>query len=252
MSSSRVDPPARLSDFRRGDPAASAERRQAVGRPFPRREHLRDLSRRRRSHRHDRRTLHTPVLARPEAAPPRPPSAAARQGGRSAANGEFGERLVDHARRWRLEFQVLRTDWGQGFHKQEIRAAFARAHPARAWMVLCETSTGVRNDLSFSRDLCRQHRADLCLDGVSAAGLQTIDLAGIRFASAVAGKAIGAYPGLAIELPINARWRLLPRAWPAKVSYRRSPRTHAGDSAVTPTARGRSRRSSRRKRHVNR
>lgn len=114
------------------------------------------------------------------------------------ANGEFGERLADHARRWRLDFHVVRADWGRGFSEQELRAAFARARPAWAWMVVCETSTGVRNGLAPLRDLCREHGADLCLDAVSAVGLQAIDLAGVRFASAVSGKALGAYPGLAI------------------------------------------------------
>ncbi len=114
------------------------------------------------------------------------------------ANGEFGERLIDHARRWRLEFDVLRADWGKAFRGDEIRAAFARARPAWVWMVACETSTGVRNDLTPLRALCHEYQADLCVDAVSAVGLQNIDLAGARFASTVSGKALGAYPGLAI------------------------------------------------------
>jgi aspartate aminotransferase-like enzyme len=114
------------------------------------------------------------------------------------ANGEFGERLIDHARRWRLEFEVLRADWGKRFCAGEIGAAFARARPAWVWMVACETSTGVRNEIAPVLELCREHRADLCLDAVSAVGLQAIDLAGARFASTVSGKALGSYAGLAI------------------------------------------------------
>lgn len=114
------------------------------------------------------------------------------------ANGEFGERLVDHARRWRLDFQVLRADWGLGFRDRDVRAAFAQARPAWVWLVACETSTGVRNELALLRELCREHRADLCVDAVSAVGLQAIDLSAARFASVVAGKALGAYPGLAV------------------------------------------------------
>lgn len=124
--------------------------------------------------------------------------AALGQRGLVLANGEFGERLVDHARRWHLEFDVLRADWGQGFNPDELRAAFARVRPAWVWMVACETSTGVRNSLTLLRDLCREHRTDLCVDAVSAVGLQDIDLASARFASVVSGKALGAYPGLAI------------------------------------------------------
>ena len=124
---------------------------------------------------------------------------AARGGpGLMLANGEFGERLIDHARRWWLDFQVLRAEWGQGFREIEVRAAFAQARPAWVWMVACETSTGVRNEFELLRELCRERPADLCIDAVSAVGLQAIDLAAARFASLVGGKALGSYPGLAI------------------------------------------------------
>jgi aspartate aminotransferase-like enzyme/GNAT superfamily N-acetyltransferase len=113
-------------------------------------------------------------------------------------NGEFGERLVDHARRWRLPFDVLRADWGQGFGEAELHAAFASTRPHWLWMVACETSTGVRNALDLPRALCHAHGADLCVDAVSALGLQEVDFAGMRYVSAVSGKALGAYPGLAI------------------------------------------------------
>jgi len=124
--------------------------------------------------------------------------AAEGQPGLVLANGEFGERLVDHARRWRLRFDVLRADWGQGFGAGELRAAFDRARPAWVWAVACETSTGVCNDLAPLRELCREHRADLCVDAVSAVGLQAIDLGATRFASTVSGKGLGSFSGLAI------------------------------------------------------
>ena len=124
--------------------------------------------------------------------------AAEGQPGLVLANGEFGERLVDHARRWRLRFDVLRVGWGQGFGAEELRAAFDRARPAWVWSVACETSTGVRNDLAPLRELCREHRADLCIDAVSAVGLQAIDLGATHFASTVSGKGLGSFSGLAI------------------------------------------------------
>ncbi len=114
------------------------------------------------------------------------------------SNGEFGDRIIDHARRWRLPFHMLRAEWGRGFDTAQLQAMVARARPRWIWMVACETSTGVRNDLGPARDLCREYGADLCVDAVSALGLQHTDLSGVRFASAVSGKALGAYPGLAI------------------------------------------------------
>lgn len=114
------------------------------------------------------------------------------------SNGEFGERLVDHASRWRLPFEVLRADWGRGLDETDLAEAFGRVRPQWVWMVACETSTGVRNALDLPLAWCQAQGADLCVDAVSAAGLQALDLSGVRFASAVSGKALGAYPGLAI------------------------------------------------------
>lgn len=113
-------------------------------------------------------------------------------------NGEFGERLVDHASRWGLAFDVLRAPWGAGFGAAELQAAVDRGRPDWLWMVACETSTGVRNGLDVPRALCEHRGARLCVDAVSAVGLQPIDLRGVHLASAVSGKALGAYPGLAI------------------------------------------------------
>lgn len=116
------------------------------------------------------------------------------------ANGEFGERLVDHARRLGLTFEMLRAEWGAAFDHGVLAAALRRVRPSWVWVVACETSTGVRNDNAALRNLCREHGAALCLDAVSAFGLQPLDMAGVHLASAVSGKALGALPGVAIVL----------------------------------------------------
>jgi len=122
------------------------------------------------------------------------------RGGRGLVlvNGEFGERLADHAARWRLDNEVLRVDWGLAFGAGAVARAFDRVAPAWVWAVACETSTGVRNDVDALRALCRRGRADLCLDAVSAVGLAPLDLSGVRLATTVSSKALGAYPGLAV------------------------------------------------------
>jgi len=112
-------------------------------------------------------------------------------------NGEFGDRLLDHATRWRLDYTVARRPWGEGFDWSEVRRDARRARPAWIWAVLTETSTGVVNPLAELLALSRDVEADLCLDAVSAVGLMPVDLAGVRFATAVSGKGLAAYPGLA-------------------------------------------------------
>ena len=116
------------------------------------------------------------------------------------SNGEFGDRLIDHARRWGLPFEVERADWGCAFDAATLTARLEHLRPAWLWAVACETSTGVDNAPARLLQICRAHGIDLCLDAVSAIGLQPLDLRGVRFASAVSGKALGALPGLAIVL----------------------------------------------------
>jgi aspartate aminotransferase-like enzyme len=113
------------------------------------------------------------------------------------ANGEFGERLMDHARRWRLSFNEVRHAWGQPIDWPAVQRLSTEQRPAWLWAVLSETSTGVTNHLDRLLALSRSLGADLCIDAVSAIGLIPVDLHGIRFASAVSGKGLAAPPGLA-------------------------------------------------------
>ncbi len=115
-------------------------------------------------------------------------------------NGEFGERLADHARRWQLPHQTLALPWGTAVDAPRLRAALAEHRPAWVWATACETSTGMRNDIALLRDACADTGAALCLDAVSALGLQPLDLRGVWLASGVSGKALGSYPGLALVL----------------------------------------------------
>lgn len=135
-------------------------------------------------------TLANDAIAAQLAAEPRP--------GLILCNGEFGERLIDHARRWHLPFNTLQVPWGQAFETTQLLDALARAQPAWVWMVACETSTGVRNALELPLAWCRETGARLCVDAVSALGLAALDLSGVHLASGVSGKALGACAGLAL------------------------------------------------------
>lgn len=115
-------------------------------------------------------------------------------------NGEFGERLADHARRWQLPHQTLSLPWGEAIDAPRLAATLAEQCPAWVWAAVCETSTGARNDPELLRKACAEVGAALCLDAVSALGLQDLDLSGVWLASSVSGKALGSYPGLALVL----------------------------------------------------
>jgi aspartate aminotransferase-like enzyme len=115
-------------------------------------------------------------------------------------NGEFGDRLVDHAARAGAPCDVMRWCWGAPFDLSAVRERMARTAPAWLWFVHLETSTGVLNDLTALAALCSRAGVRLCVDAVSAIGTVPTSLETAWFASGVSGKGLGAFPGLGIVL----------------------------------------------------
>jgi aspartate aminotransferase-like enzyme len=115
------------------------------------------------------------------------------------ANGEFGERLVDHARRMRLSFATHTIPWGEVFAADALERLLD-SQPATQWLwaVHCETSTGVLNDLDLLKALCRRRSIRLCVDANSSFGNTPVDFAGLYLATGVSGKGLAAFPGLAL------------------------------------------------------
>ena len=115
------------------------------------------------------------------------------------SNGEFGDRLLDHAGRMRLKFDALRVAWGGVIGRDIIEAALDRgAGFDWLWAVHCETSTGVLNDLGMLKDLCAARQVRLIMDCISSIGTVPVDLGGVYLGSCVSGKGLGAFPGLSM------------------------------------------------------
>jgi aspartate aminotransferase-like enzyme/ribosomal protein S18 acetylase RimI-like enzyme len=122
--------------------------------------------------------------------------------------GEFGDRLVDHARRAGLDFRVV-TISPEVINDEGYLEQACKCQPDVGWLwtVHCETSTGEMFSLSTLKRFCRERQIKLCLDAISTFGMMPIDMREIYFASAVSGKAVGGYPGLAMVFYSH---RLLP------------------------------------------
>jgi aspartate aminotransferase-like enzyme len=115
------------------------------------------------------------------------------------SNGEFGDRLIDHATRFGLSFKSLRAEWGEPFTPHAVRRALASAPRIEwLWAVHCETSTGIVNNLGMLKSACAELDVRLCLDCVSSIGSIPVDLQEVYLASGVSGKGLGSYPGLSM------------------------------------------------------
>ena len=130
------------------------------------------------------------------------------------SNGEFGERLIDHAERFQLRFEVAHVPWGSAFDPQALCRILERAQPHWLWAVHCETSTGVLNDLSLLKTLCSVRKIVLCMDCISSVGTLPVDLSDVALATCVSGKGLRSYAGLACmfhSAPLTASGGRLPR-----------------------------------------
>jgi aspartate aminotransferase-like enzyme/predicted N-acetyltransferase YhbS len=112
------------------------------------------------------------------------------------SNGEFGERLIDQARRMGLVHVPLSFEWGERLDYGQIERAAGLSRAKWLWAVACETSTGMLNDVQELKAISRQHDLALCLDCVSAIGAVTLDLSDVFLASGASGKALASFPGL--------------------------------------------------------
>jgi aspartate aminotransferase-like enzyme len=114
------------------------------------------------------------------------------------SNGEFGDRLIDHATRAGLDFEVYQMGWGEPLDYPEIRRRIREQSPGWMWAAHCETSTGILNDLDELKHICVEHNLKLCLDCISSIGTMPVDLTGVYLASCVSGKGLAAFPGLSM------------------------------------------------------
>jgi len=114
------------------------------------------------------------------------------------SNGEFGDRLLDHARRWKLDHAPIQYTWGKTPDLAEIRTRIQETGAGWLWAVHCETSTGVLNDLEGLMQLCRELGVRLCLDCISSVGTVPVDLSGVYLASCASGKGLRSYPGISM------------------------------------------------------
>ncbi|MDO6720693.1 aminotransferase class V-fold PLP-dependent enzyme [Psychrosphaera sp. 1_MG-2023] len=113
-------------------------------------------------------------------------------------NGEFGERLAEQARRWGLEFELLKVDWGQQFDLPEIEKVLTSGKALGwLWFVGLETSTGVKNPYRKLLNLCLSYDVKCCIDAISLLGSEETNFDGAYLVSGSSGKGIGSYSGLA-------------------------------------------------------
>jgi aspartate aminotransferase-like enzyme len=131
------------------------------------------------------------------------------------SNGEFGDRLIDHATRLGLVYETCQVKWGDVLDLKAVRQRVERDQTLGwVWAVHCETSTGLLNNLEELKLICASRQLKLCLDCISSIGTVPVNLKGVYLASGVSGKGLAGFPGLAMvfyDHPIKPADKKLPR-----------------------------------------
>jgi aspartate aminotransferase-like enzyme len=113
-------------------------------------------------------------------------------------NGEFGDRLIDHANRFNLKFDTGRHAWGEPLRYDAIDRTAKRDRHQWIWMVHGETSTGMLNDLPRMKQIAHDSGARLIVDCIGSLGTVPLDLVGVFLASGTSGKGMASYAGVAM------------------------------------------------------
>jgi len=115
------------------------------------------------------------------------------------SNGEFGDRLVNHATGFKLSFDKLSLKWGDELKSQAIiKQLDSNTKYDWLWVVHCETSSGVINNMNNLVEICGERKIKLCMDCTSSLGAVPIIVKDVYLSTGVSGKAMGSYPGISM------------------------------------------------------
>jgi aspartate aminotransferase-like enzyme len=125
------------------------------------------------------------------------------------ANGSFGERFADMARRYGLEVTLLAAAWGEPLDLVAFEAALAAQPDLKAVLVVHnETSTGRLNPLAQIAALTRAHGALLIVDAISSLTSTPLpmDAWGLDVVLGASQKGLMVPPGLAFVALSERAW----------------------------------------------
>lgn len=126
--------------------------------------------------------------------------------------GKFGERWTELCRAYAIEAEVLSVEWGKAVDPEKIRLKVEgrRWKPKAVFTTLCETSTGVTNDIKAIGRIVKGASAVLVVDAISGLGALEMDTDGWGCDVVVSGSQKGLMlpPGLAFISFSSKAWKL--------------------------------------------
>ena len=126
--------------------------------------------------------------------------------------GKFGERWTELCKAYGINVEILDVPWGEAVNPQEIGKRLKSNPQIKAvFVTLCETSTGVDNDIQAISAVVKETPAVLAVDAIS--GLGAVDLKtdawGVDVVVAGSQKGLMLPPGLGFISVSAKAWKLV-------------------------------------------
>ncbi|MDD5107962.1 MAG: alanine--glyoxylate aminotransferase family protein [Candidatus Omnitrophica bacterium] len=126
--------------------------------------------------------------------------------------GKFGERWTEIARAYGINVEVIDVEWGRAVSPQEIGKRLKSNPQIKVvFTTLCETSTGVDNDIAAIAAVVKDTSAVLVVDAISGLGAVDIktDAWGVDVVVAGSQKGLMLPPGLGFISVSPKAWKLV-------------------------------------------
>ena len=116
-------------------------------------------------------------------------------------NGVYGERMSRIAKAHGVQCTPLGFEWGEPIDLDVVRRSLEISPGiTHAAVVHHETTTGLLNPLEALETLCREHRVELLIDGVSSFGAESIRFEGRAACAGTANKCLHGAPGVSFVI----------------------------------------------------
>lgn len=127
--------------------------------------------------------------------------------------GKFGERFAEIADAYGVEVTAIDVEWGKTVDPELIRKELDSEIKA-VFTTLCETSTGVANDVQKIAEIVGKSSAVLVVDAISGLGVMDIKTDEWRVDVVISGSQKGLMipPGLSFASLSNKAWNLVEKA----------------------------------------
>jgi aspartate aminotransferase-like enzyme len=128
-----------------------------------------------------------------------------------ASSGIFGRRFGEVAKAYGADLRTVQAPYGQAVDPGQVES-YLKREPGIKMVIatLCETTTGVVNDIKALGTIVKDHPAILAVDAISGLGADELrtDLWGVDVVVGASQKALMASPGVAIVSVSPKAWAL--------------------------------------------